>query len=189
MDFSDYFSHRKALLYAGGVIFLLLLFPTLFSILFASKDELSFESGFSLSNCRAIFLDRPGEEERCVTTFQVVLGNTGENAQELITVELVGVPEVFRKYTGAINIVASARPPVNPEIIETASDDRLHYEIHGLEPNRLVEIEITTLGLAAYEQLQQVQVNVNASGTVIEASPYVTVTSRFFGNVLSIFGL
>ncbi len=190
MGLSDYlYSHRRGVTTAAIIIVLLIIFPTLFSIIFASRDEISFESGFSVSNCRSIFLDQPEEEERCLSTYRVVLGNTGSNPQELVSVEMNDVPEVFRKYTGAINIVASARPPVNPEITESQQGQNLHYEIRGLEPNRLVEISITTLGLPAYERLQQLEVNVNATGTVIEASPYVTVTSRFFRNMLGVFGI
>ncbi|MEQ8953521.1 MAG: hypothetical protein RL120_05255 [Gammaproteobacteria bacterium] len=189
MVLSDYlFSHRKAVITVAVVLLLLLVFPSLFAIVFPSREELSYQAGFSTSNCRAMFIDQPGEAQRCLSTYRVELGNTGVEPQALVTVVLADVPPIFRKYTGAINIVASARPPVNPEITETERDGDLYYEIRGLEPNRLVAISISTLGVDAYQGLQDMEISVDAAGTVIEASPYVTVTSRFFRNILGVFG-
>jgi len=181
-------SVRKSLLGLSVIGGLALVFPSVSKIMFASEDEISFDRVIASSTCVGFIADAARSGDNCVTTYQLEVGNTGHNPQPLIEFRLRGMPEVWRLNSRAVDIVASAERRATPLVSHVLLGDELLVTVQNLEPNRLVAINLDVLGLAAYNQLDAVAVDVRANGTVIETSPHMTVVSRFLRNIFSVFG-
>ena len=179
---------RKAALWTGGAIMLALLFPSVFRMTFAARDEVSYSAGLSSTTCRGFLANGYSSPESCRSIYRIVLGNTGTNTQNNIRVLLSPVPETWLLGTGVLDIVASAQRRSRPDISHEQSADSLEITITNLEPNRLVELSVMTRGSEAATLLGNTTVHINSTGTVIESNPRLTVTARFFRNLLSVFG-
>jgi hypothetical protein len=179
-------TQRKYLLWAGGVLLLILFFPSLFGTVFSSKDEVSYSAGLSMTTCQGFLANGYSSPESCRATYGIVLGNTGTNPQDEIQVTLSPVPETWLLGTGVLDIVASAQRRSRPDISHVQVDESLHITIANLEPNRLVELDVMTRGAEAAELLTSTTIQVDATGAVIESNPRLTVTARFFRNLLSL---
>jgi hypothetical protein len=83
--------------------------------------------------------------------------------------------------------VASAAAHVRPKIVPVSGG----HEIHGLQPNTLVEFDISCRPCARteLEAFRRVAVSVEAPGKVIEADPRSTMFARFLNNTLRVIGL
>lgn len=178
---------RRPLLLAGAVLILLIVFPTLFAILFASAEEISYQAGLSSSTCGESFLARGGSRENCISRYQLLIGNTGSRAQQEVVVELEDFPADYRLGRSVQDIVASARRSANPGISEVSEDGRLAFVIRDLQANKLVTLTLLTRGEAAFRQLQQTRARVSARGSLIEAAPRLTVIGRLARNLLGLF--
>jgi len=183
-----HYSHQKSVRIALGVIILFILFPVLFSIVFASKDEVSYSSGVDLSTCSDFFISEESQLTHCTTSYTITLGNTGSNHQELVTVDLTSLPEDYRMSWNVLDIVATKRRPTGPRISDHQLGEGLRLEIQDLEPNRLVEFRITSRGIEAAEQMETITVSVQANGSTLETNPRLTVSLRFLRNLGGIFG-
>lgn len=170
------------------VIVLLVLFPALFRILFAAQDEVSYGAGTGISTCDGIYLNDDSDLSRCTSTYDITIGNTGTNHQELIVIELGKIPKTSRLNWSALDIVATNRKPTGPRVVEQKIDDQLRIEIHDLDPNRLVQINLSSRGIESARQMEGVTMTIQAEGSVISANPRLTVVLRFLRNVTSIFG-
>jgi len=179
-------TQRKVFYWVGGVILLALLFPSLFRTLFAAKDELSYSAGLSMTTCSGFLANGYSSPDSCRAAYRVVLGNTGTNPQDLIEVVLSPVPETWLLGTGVQDIVASAKRRARAEISHEQINDSLYIEIANLQPNRLVELSVMARGVEAADVLAGTTIQIDSSGAVIESNPRMTVTARFFRNLLSL---
>lgn len=179
---------RRILAWLGGVLVLLLCFPTLFHLVFSSQQEVSVETDIGITTCLGVFLNEPGDVDSCVTDYRVVIGNTGTMVQSRVTVRLSPPPDPVRFSSSVVAIIASARSAPPPVISQQVEPDTLSIHIDNLHPNRLVEIHLSTRSLEAYRQLQTMAATVTADGTVIATNPHVTVLARFVRTVYSLFG-
>ncbi|GJM14113.1 MAG: hypothetical protein DHS20C12_25160 [Pseudohongiella sp.] len=182
------YSQRKSVRLALGVAALFIVFPVLFNIVFASKDEVSFAAGVGFSTCNDFFASDESGLSRCASSYNITLGNTGSNNQELITIDLSSVPEDTRLGWNVLDIVATSRRPIGPTISEQQLGDSLRLEIQDLEPNRLVEFTIAGRGIESAKQMEGITLSVQAEGTVIQTNPRLTVGMRFLRNLGGIFG-
>lgn len=179
---------RKVLWWALGVALLAVLFPSLFRVVFAARDEVSYSAGLSMTTCQGFLANGYSTPETCRATYRVILGNTGTNPQEEILVTLSPVPETWLLGTSALDIVASAQRRATPEISHEQDSDSLVITVSNLEPNRLVELDLMTRGLESAELLTGTTARVDSAGSVIESNPRLTVTARFFRNLFSLGG-
>ena len=182
------YTHKRAIGLGIGVVVLALLFPTAFDVVFASRDEVSYEAGINFSTCGDLYFNTGEDRSRCTTQFLVVLGNTGTVTQERVTVELDYVPEVQRLNWTLLDIVASSVRAPRAGIIEERKNQGRGLTITGLVPNRLVEISFTARGPEAQALMDTINVRVTATGRVINSNPHLTVLSRLAKNLLSVFG-
>lgn len=183
-----HYSQGKGVRLVLGVIVLLILFPVLFNIIFAFKDEVSYGSGIGYSTCSDFYIRDESERISCSASYSISLGNTGSNHQDLVTIDLASVPDERRVGWNVLDIVATNRRPMGPRISNQQLGDTLHFDIHDLEPNRLVEISILTRGVESATQLENVTIEVQAKGSVLEADPHMTLALRFLRNLGGIFG-
>jgi hypothetical protein len=181
------FTQRRALATALGVIFIAVVFPTALAIIFATEDEVSYSAVAGLSTCSDFFIKNDAQLERCTSPFKIVLGNTGSNTQPLVSIRISPVPAELRMGQSVQDIVASARRSENPEISQHSIDNTRLFTIRNLAPNKLVAIDLVSRGIESHQQLQQLQVEVEATGSVIESNPRLTVLSRFARNLLGLF--
>ncbi len=187
MDLFHY-SHRKAAKLALGIVTLLILFPVLFEVFFAAQDEISLGASTGISTCDDFYIREESELSRCTSTYNISLGNTGSNHQELITIELGSVPENRRISWNTLDIVATNREAIGPRITSQQLGETLVFEILDLQPNRLAEISISSQGIESAEMMENITMAVLAEGSIIEASPRTTVSLRFLSNLAGIFG-
>lgn len=183
-----HYSHSKALKLAISIVVLLILFPALFRILFAAQDEISYGAGAGLSTCSEFFAREESDLSVCTTSYNIAIGNTGSNHQEIVTIEVASVPNNRRVNWRVLDIVASKRRPIGPRVTNQQLGDTLQFEIQDLEPNRMVEISIYSQGLESAEQMENISVKVAASGSVIETNPRTTIALRFLRNLGGFFG-
>ena len=183
-----HYSHNKSLRLALGIVILFILFPALFSVVFAAKDEVSYGAGIGLSTCSDFFISEESDLTLCTTSYNITLGNTGSNHQELVIIDLTSVPKDSRMTWNVLDIVATTRRPIGPRISDHQLGETLHLEIQDLEPNRLVEFGITSRGIESAKQMQNITISVQANGSIIETNPRLTVTLRFLRNLGGIFG-
>ena len=183
------YSHKRALYLGGSVIAIAILFPTVFSILFAAADEVSYSAGIDSSTCTDFLIQQGAGAALCTTRYGVVVGNTGTNKQDLVTVELYDVPSESRVGWSALDLVATSVRPTGPEVTEVALENGLRLVIADLAANRLVQFSLVARGPESIAQLQRVSVAVQANGRVIETNPHLTVVSRFVRNVFGVFGI
>jgi hypothetical protein len=181
-------NQRKVLIWVAGVVLIALLFPALFRIVFAAKDEVSYSAGLSITTCQGFLANGYSSPESCRANYRVVLGNTGSNPQQEVLLTLAPVPDTWLLSSGALDIVASAERRAVPGIEHQQLEERLRITVTNLEPNRLVEINVTTRGAEAAELLSTAAITIDANGTVIESNPRLTVTARFFRNLFSVVG-
>lgn len=181
-------TQRKILWWVAGVALLALLFPSLFRVVFAARDEVSYSAGLSMTTCQGFLANGYSTPETCRATYQVILGNTGTNPQDEIVVTLSPVPETWLLDTAALDIVASAQRRATPAIRHAQERDSLVIAISNLQPNRLVELTLMTRGAESAELLTRTTAQVTSTGSVVASNPRLTVTARFFRNLLSVAG-
>lgn len=184
----QHYSHSRAVWLALTVVLLLILFPVLFRIVFAARDEVSFAAGAGVSTCDAFYVDEESDLSRCTSTYNVSVGNTGSNHQSLIVVELSSVPENRRLSWGALDIVATNREATGPGITNQQRGEILRFEIEDLQPNRVVDISISSQGVENARQMENIAASIQAEGAIVEASPRLTVYLRFIRNLAGAFG-
>lgn len=187
MSLLDYIQNKNVRIVLCIVV-LFIVFPTLFRIFFAAKDEISFAAGTGFSTCSDFFIDDESELARCTSNYNVTVGNTGTNNQELIVVNLSNVPEGSRVAWNVVDIVATNRRPVGPIVENRQIEDILKFEIRDLEPNRLVELNILSQGVEASGLLEDIALSIESNGSQVETNPRLTVVLRFFRSVAGIFG-
>lgn len=183
-----HYSHNKAFRLAIAIVILLILFPVLFRVIFAAKDEISIAAGSGVSTCDGFYVADESELASCTSTYTVALGNTGSNHQKLVIVDLNSVPLERRLSWNAVDIVATNRRATGPEITIQQLGETLRFEIQDLQPNRMVEIDILSRGVEYAKQMENIDIAVQAEGSIVEASPRLTVSIRFLRNLSGVFG-
>lgn len=187
MALLDY-THRKAITFGLGILVLFVLFPTVFSVLFPASNEISYSAGVSSSTCGGFFVDADSDGSSCTTRYGITVGNTGVNRQEIITLEVHGVPAALPLGWSMQDIVASSVRSPAPQIVEMPMNYGRRIVIEGLAPNRLVQFTLIARGMESVELLNGIDVAVQATGRVIDNDPTLTVISRFFKNLFGVFG-
>ena len=181
------YTQRRTIATALVVILIAIVFPTALAIIFAAEDEVSYSAAAGLSTCSDFFIENDSQLERCTSPFEIVLGNTGSNTQALVSIRISPVPAELRMGQSVQDIVASARRSENPEISQYSMDNSRLFTIRNLAPNKLVAIELVSRGIESHQLLQQLQVEVEATGSVLESNPRLTVLSRLARNLLGLF--
>lgn len=182
-----HFSQRKAALLAIGVVFLLL-FPTVFGVIFPAKDELSYSAGVAYSTCDAFYADTDSDLSRCTTSYNITLGNTGSNDMDLIYLELAPVPQERRLSWNVLDIVATNRRAAGPAISTQQKGEIVIIEIRNLQANRLVEFTISAQGLESMQGIRDIEAVLRAEGSILEVNPRATVSLRFLRSLGAVFG-
>lgn len=188
MALLDY-SHKKAITFGAVILVLFVFFPTLFSVLFPAADEVSYSAGVASSTCSAFFVEAGADGSSCSTRYSVVVGNTGSNLQEVVTVELRPLLPGQPVGWNIVDIVASAVRTPPPTITDEVLEDGRRLVIEGLAPNRQVVFILPGRGMQSVEQMANISATVVARGRVIASNPSLTVMSRFVKNVFGIFGV
>lgn len=188
MAILDY-THKKAITFGLGVLALFVIFPTTFTVLFPASDEISYSAGISSSTCGGFFVAEDSDGSNCTTRYGIVVGNTGVNRQEIITLEVNGVPAVLPLGWSVLDIVATSVQAPAPVITEIPLNYGRRIVIEGLAPNRLVDFTLAARGMESVDLLKGITLSVQAKGRVIDNDPTLTVISRFFKNVVGIFGI
>ncbi len=183
----DSLLHRKVLWYLSGVIIVAVVFPTLFEIVFATADEISYSAGTGLSTCGDFFNEDETARDSCTTPFALVIGNTGTNTQEIVEIRVSPLPDYVGLSSSTQNIVATARRADNPVIVEYHTAESLHFTLQNLAANKLVEILLITRGEEQGRLLENLTIDIDATKTIIETNPRLTVMARFARNLLGLF--
>lgn len=179
---------RRLALIAGVLLLLAVLFPGLLRVLFAADEELSYSAGLSYTTCAGLTSSRYSTDDTCRVAYAIVVGNTGTVVQNEIRVIVQPVPNEWRLGFNAQDIVASAERRAVPEISYEQNGDEVVISIRNLQPNRLVDLEMLSLGTESLRQFQAAQTRLEADAAIVETSPRLTVVSRFARNVFSVFG-
>jgi len=188
MALFDY-SHKKAILFGLTTVILLLLFPALFAVVFPASNEVSYDAGIGFSTCNDFYLDDDDDPAMCTSQYNIIVGNTGKVTQEYIAITIDGMPGSPRIGWSAQDIVASSVRPTPALITEERNNLQRVLTIEHLAPNRLVEFRFQIRGMAARQQLENIEVTVNATGHLIHSNPTLTVISRFAKNIFGVFGI
>ncbi|MDP6536185.1 MAG: hypothetical protein QGG02_07640 [Gammaproteobacteria bacterium] len=183
----DSLLHRKVLWCFSGVLIVAVVFPTLFEIIFATADEISFSAGTGLSTCGDFFIEDETARDFCTTPIALVVGNTGTNTQEIVDIRVSPLPDYVGLSSSAQDIVATARRADNPVIVENHSAERLHFTLKNLAANKLVEILLITRGAEQGQLLENLSIDIDATGTIIETNPRLTVMARFARYLVGVF--
>ena len=85
------------------------------------------------------------------------------------------------------DLVGSAAARGEPNIVAAAGE----HDIRDLEPNTLVEFDLTCSGCSRLQldAVKHASVSLQAPGRVVEADPRSTMLSRFVNNTLRVIGL
>lgn len=183
-----HYSQSKSVRLAICIVVLFILFPALFRIIFAAKDEVSYSAGVGFSTCSDFYISDKSQLTRCTTTYDIALGNTGSTNQELIVVDLTSVPADSPLSWNVLDIVATKRRPIGPKISNHQLGDTIRIEIQNLEPNRLAEIRLSKQGIEFASKMENIGIAVQANGSTIQTNPRLTVSLRFLRNLGGIFG-
>ena len=181
--------HRRTLLWGIALALLLFIWPGGFRLYFGSDDEISYSAGFDFTTCSGFLANESIDSERCRADYRITLGNTGSKPQEHIQIDLAPVPPTWRLAVNVTDIVASAREKIQPEIEHSQVDDTLTITIDNLQPNRMVSLQLMTIGEEAAELLAIAEAEVHSSGELLETGPHLTVVTRFFRSLFALFGL
>lgn len=182
------FLNKRVLLWSLALLLLLVLWPSTLRQFFGNADEISFAAGFDLTTCSGFLANESIDSQRCRANYRVVLGNTGSNLQEHIQIVLVPVPETWRLSVNVTDIVASAKTRTQPLITHQQNGTTLTINIDNLQANRMVTLQLQTIGKEAAELLATTSVQVSANGTMVKSDPQLTVVARFLGSLFSLFG-
>lgn len=167
---------------------LLLLWPGGLRLLIPSAKEISYSAGFSYTTCSGFLANDSIDSDSCRAEYRISVGNTGREVHDVITLQLSPVPPTWRLGSSVTDIVASAREKIAPEVRHQQTTETLTITITDLHPNRLVQVQLLTIGEEAAELLRTTSVSVDADATIIETNPQLTVVTRFVRSVLGIFG-
>lgn len=179
---------RRLAIVAGTVLLLALVFPGLLRVLFAADEEVSYSAGLSYTTCRGLASSDYSTDETCRVAYAIVVGNTGTVVQDEVRAVVQPVPADWRLGYNAQDIVASAERRAVPDISYVQTGDAVVITIGNLQPNRLVDLEMLSLGVESLRLFETSQVRLEADAAIVEASPRLTVVSRFARNVFSVFG-
>lgn len=179
---------KRYVLWAAALILLLLFWPAGFRLFFSSTDEISFSAGFDFTTCSGFLANESIDSERCRADYRISLGNTGSNAREHIRIDLAPVPPTWRLGVNVTDIVASAREKIQPEIEHWQVDETLTITIENLQPNRMVTLQLMTIGAEAADLLKTTGAEVHSDGELVETSPQLTVVARLFRSLFAVFG-
>jgi hypothetical protein len=83
--------------------------------------------------------------------------------------------------------VATARRADNPVIVEYHTAESLHFTLQNLAANKLIEILLITRGEEQGRLLENLTIDIDATETIIETNPRLTVMARFARNLLGLF--
>ena len=165
-----------------------LVWPTGLRLFFGADKEISYSAGFDFTTCSGFLANESIDSDRCRAEYRIALGNTGSEVQEQILLELAPVPPTWRLGVNVTDIVASAKEKVQPVIEHQQTGEKLNISIENLQPNRMVRLQIVTIGAEAAELLATTEAHILSAGEVVESNPELTVVARFFRSVFSVFG-
>lgn len=185
---SQHIPVRRIAIVASVLLVLAILFPSTLRVLFAADKELSFSAGLGMTTCRGPSSSQFTDASNCLARYDIVLGNTGSEIQERIEIHLDPVPVEWRVAYNTQDIVASARRPSGPQIEYQQTGSRVVFLIENLGPNRLIDLSLMSSGEAALHQFESTVIEIDADAVLIETNPRLTVVSRFFRNLYSVFG-
>ncbi len=166
-----------------------IVFPTSFRLIFAADRELSYSAGISSTTCEGLSNSRYSSQESCRVVYRLLLGNTGTELLQDIQIILKPVPEESRLNIYSQDIVASARQSEALNASHEQADGALLVNLGQLGPNRQVYLDVVGTGIVNLELMRGSEVHIEADAVLIDSNPQLTVVSRFFRNLVSVFGL
>lgn len=171
---------------AGGGVLAGLAGIVLSQTLFSPDYEVLYSGGVDVAHCADI-----GDQRVCTFVYSLSLGNTGKLAQETLRIAWPLDLRHLGLEAQVADIVASAKPTPQPQILPALESDRTVYTISGLMPNTMVRLHGGCM-VCTPEQLQalrQARAIIEARGTVAEGDPRVSALQRGAMNVLRLVGL
>ena len=186
---TPHINRRRIVAWSLGLLLLLLIWPGSFRLFFGADNEISYSAGFDFTTCSGFLANESIDSERCRAEYRITIGNTGSEVQQQILLELAPVPPTWRLATSVTDIVASAQEKIQPAIEHEQLASTLNIRIEDLHPNRVVRLQIITIGADAAELLATTEAHILSDGTIVQSNPELTVVARFFRSLFSAFGL
>ena len=186
--YSYTYNQKRAVICVAVLLILFVFFPVTFRILFAADYEVSYGAGLGFSTCSDFYISDESELSRCTSRYNITVGNTGTEIQELIEIKLLPVPADSYLNWNVLDIIATNKSSVRPAITEQREVEELQIQIRNLGPNRLIEFSLTGRGLEAAQAMENITVEVDAMGSMIQSNPRLTLALRFIRNLAGIFG-
>jgi hypothetical protein len=171
------------------LVVIFIVFPTSFRLIFAADRELSYSAGISSTTCEGLSSSRYSSPESCRVVYRLLLGNTGTELLQDIQIRLEPVPDDSRLNIYSQDIVASARQSGDLNASHEIINNALGINLGQLAPNRQVYLDLVSAGVESLELLQDSELSIEADAVLIDSNPQLTVISRFFRNLVSVFGL
>ena len=122
----------------------------------------------------------------CFVDYHIVLGNTGEEAHELVEIDLSHVPAYLNPRVRIQGVTAADAQQASADVSWEATDGSLFAYIEDMEPGTYVRLEYfeKDMYLADAKRLERGAIEVYAeSATLINADPRATAFVRFLAVV------
>lgn len=171
---------------AGGSVFVgaagIILGQTLLSPAYA----ILYSSDMSTAQCVAV-----ENRQLCNFAYGFSLSNTGTKMQDGVRIEWPLDMQHLGLEASVSDVVASAQPTPQPQILPAFEADKTVYTINGLMPNVMVRIWLRCVACtpAQAQALREAPANIQARGVVAEGNPRVSALLNAAMNVLRLFGL
>lgn len=186
MDWPDFARQGPARWIAGGGALAGVLGIVLNQTVFSPAYEVLYRGGIYAARCTDV-----DERSVCAFAYDLTVGNTGRREQDSVRIVLPLIPQNVGVDTRVADIVGSAAPTPQPQILHEPDSGNTIYTIIGLMPNTLVNFSLRCLTCtpAQLHAMQQAQVRIEARGAVSEADPRLSALRRGAMNLLRVVGL
>ncbi|MGD2130791.1 MAG: hypothetical protein PVJ33_15930 [Lysobacterales bacterium] len=118
-------------------------------------------------------------ERYCVYGAELSIANTGDRDQELVVVEIAGVPGGLRGSHRILNLSAAEPRSGDPEISWRQENGVSRLEIGKFAPGTLVLAKFSGVYPAEQQTAEQPTVEVKVKGRVIEGDPRAITLGRY----------
>lgn len=177
--------------FVGLVVLLLLLLVfgwTFFSTLFfPSTYEVLYKSEILVSTCDPTFCRTESEYNRCLTVYEIRVGNTGRRNQEKVRLKIKGIPSLKESERRLLDIFASNKKHPESVIVRTDNPSEKIYEISPLPENKVLILSFYATGFQDHLALKNLKLQIEARGKIINHDPQITVLARIFKKMFGIF--
>jgi len=150
-----------------------------------SREEVLYHLSPTLSQCVSA-----SGKEHCVAEYRLALANSGLARQDLVEVRWPADFAAWQVGWSTTDLVGSTRARAEPDV-RTRKDGALAHEVRNLDPNTLLELTLRCEDCtrAQLEAARHAEVQVLASGKVLEREPRTTMLGRAAANAGRLLGI